>query len=467
MPHLLELPEEMILEVTRYLSTDDLTRWVRVCQTLHRIARPVLYKVPDKRAPGRLLATELEYAIYNTSKRKCDLRTFAELVKRSINNIKQSPRVAKAALLRACDKGASEVVRRLLDEGIGPDIDGTDETPLILARREGHDDIVRMLLSAGATLKGYNLAETGMLFLNPPGSGDQVNILGQELIDLGLDIHVVNYLGESLLDQACQRGTLQEIRLLSAHIDVNQHSKPIFSAINRSETRGGSRSEVVHLLLSLGANIDGNPVPLHSAARVCDPDIIQQLLDAGADAARLNILGNENAFSFLCYYFPDPGRMSLERASLDAPAAEIIKLLLAHGLRLDSHVHSTIVFIQRAAQGGAFACLRELLYNHTADILQAPFLPAAFMGAASLGDVQMMRRILQLFEKNGSKIEPDALVNHTTALHVATEQEQLDAVNFLLHKCKVRHVYTKNWDGDTAGRIAFRTGNKALIDLFA
>ena len=81
-----------------------------------------------------------------------------------------------AALFRATREGNTDMVRSLLSAP-GIDVNATDETgstPLLEAARYGHDDICRILISAGANLKSKDRDGKTALQLAIQGNHDDV-----------------------------------------------------------------------------------------------------------------------------------------------------------------------------------------------------------------------------------------------------------------------------------------------------
>lgn len=108
----------------------------------------------------------------------------------------------KTPLILASQHGYENIVKMLLDAGADvneKDID--DRTALILTSRPGNENIVKMLLAAGADVNAENKNKSSAL-LEAVGFRSE-NII-QELIISGADINAQNYDGNTALMLALQ-----------------------------------------------------------------------------------------------------------------------------------------------------------------------------------------------------------------------------------------------------------------------
>ena len=223
------------------------------------------------------------------------------------------------ALHLAADKNHADVVQVLIDAGA--DIEARDNTgysPLHFACRSGSLDTVKLLVRAGAGVcvtgndghtcltiaawNGHTETVRYVLFL-PEVEVDHANHKGctalhwaadnnhtdvlQVLIDAGADIEARDNTGYSPLLIACRSGSLDTVKLLvRAGAGVRVTNNDGHTCLTIAASRG--HTETVRYLLFLPevevdhANNVGSSA-LCAAAQGKYPDVVQVLIDAGAD----------------------------------------------------------------------------------------------------------------------------------------------------------------------------------------
>lgn len=204
-------------------------------------------------------------------------------------------------LILASSKGDFINVQRLLGEGVSPDSADTldDErayvfsvvhildktTPLIEASKNGHIDIVQLLLEKGAKPN-----ETGSFLNNPPiifacrnGHTEIVKLL----LDRGADPESTDTNNIPLICIASHHGHLDVVKMLiemkGVHIDsIGTGKTPLMYAIENGH------KNVVKYLLEHGASLTRktmyNDIPLTLAANHNDVDIFNMVYLAGKSA---------------------------------------------------------------------------------------------------------------------------------------------------------------------------------------
>lgn len=162
-------------------------------------------------------------------------------------------------LIRAARSGNAEIVKRLLAEGVGPNVATLEnDTPLQYAAFEGHAAVVEILLAAGA---------------NP-------NIQNEGF-------------GSTPLMNAGAKGHIEVVRLLIANAaDLELRNKKGMTAIWSAASYGPSdrrrRAEVVQLLAQAGADVNATALPKQVPILVFPVgrghfETVYVLLKAGAD----------------------------------------------------------------------------------------------------------------------------------------------------------------------------------------
>jgi ankyrin repeat protein len=262
----------------------------------------------------------------------------------------------QTALHGAAVSGQSRVVKAILNNR--PDLmdmaDDDGATPIILATKSGHKEIVQILLKAGAVSPTEKLSRLRELIRHPivqstiPAEthaqvGDLLNQIDEDGIDSVSDNVVQQLLQlaeqyEATLKKALSRppafiavqsGDVAELRrLLDAGYDINatiEDNRSLFVAAVESE-----RLEIVETLLERGANVNarfGNDYDaLFGACMYQNADLASLLMRHGADVNRRyttrssqGSIGNQTALSF----------------AASKGCFEICKMLLEKGAELD------------------------------------------------------------------------------------------------------------------------------------
>ncbi|XP_030534830.2 ankyrin-1 [Rhodamnia argentea] len=200
---------------------------------------------------------------------------------RTIADIKDANK--RGALHFAAREGKTEVCRYLLEE-LKLDVDTKDddgETPLIHAARQGHTETAKYLVERGANPDiPSDLGATALH--HSAGIGD-IELL-KFLLARGVDIDSQSDAGTPLIWAAGHAQQDAVKVLLEHHANPNTETDdditPLLSSVAASSV------ECLKLLIQAGANVNisaGGATPLHIAADNGNPEIINCLLDAGAD----------------------------------------------------------------------------------------------------------------------------------------------------------------------------------------
>ncbi|MHB9148025.1 MAG: ankyrin repeat domain-containing protein [Candidatus Amoebophilus sp.] len=308
--------------------------------------------------------------------KKGNLEVFTLLQERQIPKLDRgifntSSLSEKPLLHFAAEGGNVALVKLLLHQGASiRDRDDSGETPFHIAAREGHLEVIKLLLQKeqqGQQETNPFTGDQGLPPLTsdqglPPFMGDHAlsflftggnglppfldNYVSLSLMnDRGLPSSLKNKLGEVPLHIAVRKGYVEIVRLLLEYgVDVNTKS----SISQRPKTplyiaAGKGHVEIVKLLLKHGANInDMNQVPLYAAAKKGHTEIVRLLLEHGADVNGMYHPFNED---------DPPLYIAVEKGHI-----EVVKLLLQQGAKLKP-VHAGDSLLHLAAEVGN----RELL----------------------------------------------------------------------------------------------------------
>lgn len=201
-------------------------------------------------------------------------------------------------LLWACQQGAADIVRSLVAAGASVEAQDSDGCgPLHLAAESGSEEVIQVLVEAGAKAGSYrdwDLHEklTPLMLAARSGCVGGIKILlaaGAD-IDAGLDTT-----GETALHHAVRAGVPECVQLLiSSGATVNPTTlyseSPLHVAVYED------LPNVVDILLSAGANVraskgTGKMTALHIASNEGYYAIAHQLLKAGANPNQENQMG--------------------------------------------------------------------------------------------------------------------------------------------------------------------------------
>ena len=209
----------------------------------------------------------------------------------------------------AVKKNAPNLARLLLQKGAKLNLkDDIGDTPLHIAVEHETEEMVELLLKNGANPQAVDsMGRQALHYAVEDGQESMVKVL----LDHGgvKDVAVDPLLRSTLLHFAVNRGnsTIIEI-ILKAGSDANGKDHwgdtPLHRLMRLDPTP--HLTKIVSLLLKFGAQVNtGNnyaDTPLHSAAVYRRPEVVQMLLDAGADPLAVNNYG-ESALSMAHKWF--------------------------------------------------------------------------------------------------------------------------------------------------------------------
>ena len=172
-------------------------------------------------------------------------------------------------------------------------------SPLHIASKHGHAEVVRVLLEADATrdLRSSEPEHSGWTALHYAAAGNHVKVM-RLLIDAGADVanEAEDILGDATgtpLHVAAAHGQAEAVRLLLER--GGKHASTAGGDVPLARAAAGGHHDVIRLLLDAGAKPDGRAgkngrTALHAAAGAGRVETVKLLLDAGVDP---NVAGDE------------------------------------------------------------------------------------------------------------------------------------------------------------------------------
>ena len=248
--------------------------------------------------------------------------------------------------LASCS-GALEVVKMLVEAGAGVNVTDYDgDTCLILAAYCGHTETVRYLVGLPEVDVNHcnRYTRTALHCAAKEGHPEVVQVL----IDAGADIDTKNRHGRSPLDFASRSGALEVVKVLvRAGARVNAIDYYVRTCLNLAARNG--HTETVRYLVCF-PEVDVNyfdmnkDTALHCAVKEGYPDVVQVLIDAGAD---INTRNNN-------------GGSPLQSASCSG-ALEVVKMLVRAGAGVNATDYCVRTCLILATSNGHTETVRYLV----------------------------------------------------------------------------------------------------------
>ena len=236
------------------------------------------------------------------------------------------------ALVEAATKGDAKKVRELLAEGVPADVRDNETytlgsvwniTPLMCAAAQGHFEIVRLLLQAGADVVAACDAHPedgggGSQALHFAVSGKH-RAATEALLDAGADPDAVGNFGRTPLVMAIYEDDVEGVRLLlkrGARVNLKPPRKDYEPPLSAAATI--KKSDTIHSAKSGGAATLGLTVELRN------PEIFKLVLEAGADPNEPGVLDQTPLI-----------RLAWQRDVPDGILIPLMEALVKAGARVD------------------------------------------------------------------------------------------------------------------------------------
>ncbi|CAC5423322.1 unnamed protein product [Mytilus coruscus] len=288
------------------------------------------------------------FGIFKKKKRKRSNRVTAYAAREKIENYVNISKVdsqGRSSLFLACKEGHTNIVKLLLDRNADP-IKSNDrgQSPLMSACKKGHQNIVELLLK-----KNANRGWAGQSPLYEACEGGHIEVV-KILLKNNADVTQSAKYGKTPLYAACKGGHTCIVKeLLENKADIFQSDKfgksPLYMACQTGS------NDTVHLLLENGANVNQcdqrNQSPLFVACGRGYLDIAKLLLKTNNSISKCDVHGQT------------PLHIACEGGHID-----IVELLLDNGAKINQKGRTGQTPIYFACSRGLFDVVNVLLNNN-------------------------------------------------------------------------------------------------------
>ena len=359
--------------------------------------------------------------------------------------------------------------------------DNESRTPLFFAAANGHTDVVRALVSAGADINTRRNNDSSALGIaSEKGYVNIVNIL----LEKGAQTETRYNNGSTPLWFSAAKGQTDVVRaLVSAGADVNTQRNDGCSALSVASDKG--YIDIVNILLDKGAAIETKNnfgrTPLSCAAGNGQIDVVRALLSAGADVNTQSNIGSSPLG-----FASEKGSVDIVNTLLDYSAktetrdnsgctplwlsardghVEVIDVLIDRGADVDSlsynYDYSPVCIA--AVRGHSDAVLT--LIRHGAELIHLEYECQDPLGITALWGKNDIEEILQVLVKNGSCANRVKHGLNQSALTMAVYTGRLDTVKALVKQGA--DIYHRNFDNMQPIDVASYCGHGDIVQYLS
>lgn len=381
-------------------------------------------------------------------------------------------------LLWAVQQGHSEIARILLDAGADANTKGTaGETVLRVAANFGDQDLVEMLVRKGADVEGQEEEYGSLLVAAMPS--DAALPISKYLLEHGANVNAPHkHYGSALVAAAYRQEAEVVALLLSKGAIIDQPCAVYGTALVAAVVKPCSSDHIIHLLLDNGADINAEGSkygsPLCAAAYFGNKASFEILLQRGAD---VGVSGGKFGTAL--------------GAAAYGGSEEIVKMIIALGADIDEYAYgygnALNVALYRNQQGvaqllikagadihkeggeynnalgfaaysGNITMVEQLLVNGVSMHVGGYFFASILAVAAYLGN----KKIVELLLGRGADLHQKGGL-YCNAVGAAAYHNQEEMVVFLLERGADLHV--KNEDGSTMLNLAADGNCEGIVKL--
>jgi ankyrin len=378
----------------------------------------------------------------------------------------------------AVRNGDLQEVERVLASGVDPNApDARGNPPLFQAAWTGNAAVITSLLAHGADINRRNSETQSSALFYAVVSGREAVV--RLLLNKGARVDFRYRDNQTVLHIAAAEGNVPVLEaLVAAGADVNAADRRDRTGLDEAVLH--DRVAAVIALCQHGGDIrrvhalDGRG-PLHEACMKGFANLIQPLIDAGADPVQRDRFGltpldvaldykNENVVVALLHLNLQSGALraaaeaAMESATLRGQT-EIARLLIQGGLAVNERTSGGTTYLGDAALKGKKELVR-LLLEHGADVNATNPSGGTPLHDAALGGAP---EVIALLLDHGARIDAQDGESGATPLMVAASLGRSHAVGLLLRRGANPNVRDRL--GHTALDRARQTDDRATIQL--
>ena len=360
----------------------------------------------------------------------------------------------KTILNFAVEKGQSVIVEHILKRC--PDVNNKSNRSALNIAVHGngaqYKKIVKILLEYGFSVNPEHRNNSKLL--HAAVQKGYLTIV-EELLKYSTDVNILcnsTSINDSMLLHVATKYKQVEVAklLISYEADVNAQDKtgntPIYYAIENVHLK------MINLLLTNKASVKDNPELLNTAVKKNCIEIIEILLQHGAD------INASDKYGITALHCTASDKCVDEYTDANNINEDIAKLLLSRGANVNAQTNSGKTILDSAIYDGNVKVV-ELLLEYNVDVnstYKNDRTPLHL--CAEEGDEVISKMLLN----NGANINAKQK-DGTTALHIATQYGHEELVELLL-KCGAR-IDSKTKKGTTPLHIAAETGYLEIVEL--
>ena len=391
--------------------------------------------------------------LHNAARSYCSTEVLQAIISHGVD-VNATNKKNENALILACKNKKEDVINVLLDAGADPNIADADGDTYLHYAARGYwsTEVLQAILSQGVDVNATNKKNvTALMIACEKGEKDVINVL----LNAGADTNIADGDGDTCLHFAAQTDCSTEVlqAILSHGVDVNATNKKNVTALMIACEKG--KKDAINVLLNAGADpniadADGDTCFHNAARRYCSTEVLQAIISHGVDVNATN-KKNVNTLMLVCENMKEDAINVLLNAGADPNITDadgntwlhyaarmlwfrnrhtkVLQVIISHGVDVNATNKKNVTALMSSCERGKKDDVKVLL-NAGAD----PNITDADGNTCLHYAAQNYRctRVLQAIISQG--VDVNATNNKSvTALMIACEKGKQNAINVLLN----------------------------------